>query len=326
MMAGKSVVADVVIPVYKPDDKFARLIKGLAGQSEKPEKLIIMYTRAFDGDRMDLKYLKPLEDICEVEVHELDKSRFDHGGTRAEAAGYSTADIMIMMTMDAVPYDSHLIEELTAPFSDDKVGASYARQMPDEHSSLAERFTRGFNYPDKMRIKGREDIKELGIKAFFCSNVCAAYRKEVYDKLGGFIKRTIFNEDMIFAHKLIMSGYKICYAAGARVIHTHEYTPGQQFHRNFDLAVSQAMHPEVFKGISSESEGVKYIKAAYRYFNKKGKGYLIIPFVYGCCFKYLGFLLGKNHKHLPRSLVRACAMNKEFFSQGGSHAGSEQQQ
>ena len=93
----------------------------------------------------------------------------------------------------------------------------------------------------------------------------------------------------------------------------------QQLHRNFDLAVSQAMHPEVFSGISSESEGVKYVKSAYAYFKKEGKGYLIIPFVWGCCFKYLGYLLGKNYERLPKRMVTALAMNKGFFNAGESN-------
>ena len=29
--------------------------------------------------------------------------------------------------------------------------------------------------------------------------MCAAYRRDIYEELGGFIKHTIFNEDMIYA-------------------------------------------------------------------------------------------------------------------------------
>ena len=306
---------DICIPVYKPDEKFARLLKGLKTQTVKPANIIIMYTRSSAGDHLDPGLIELGMEAGEFKVYELDKADFDHGGTRAAAFMHSDADIMVMMTMDAIPYDDRLIEELTVPFADMSVAATYARQMPAESSSLAERFTRGFNYPETSRVKGREDLEELGIKTFFCSNVCAAYRRDVYDELGGFIKRTIFNEDMIFAHKVIMSGYKICYSAAAKVIHTHEYSAMQQFHRNFDLAVSQAMHPEVFEGISSESEGVKYIKEAHRYFKNEHRGYLIIPFVYGCCFKYLGYLLGRRYDKLPKWFVNMCAMNKGFFRQ-----------
>lgn len=65
------------------------------------------------------------------------------------------------------------------------------------------------------------------------------YRRSIYEKLGGFVKHTIFNEDMIFAGKLIQEGYAIAYVAEARVVHSHNYTNRQQLHRNFDLAVSR---------------------------------------------------------------------------------------
>ena len=93
------------------------------------------------------------------------------------------------------------------------------------------------------RLKGKEDEDELGIKTYFCSNVCAAYRRDIYLKLGGFTKKTIFNEDMIFAGHAVEAGYQIAYAADAQVIHSHNYTAMQQLHRNFDLGVSQADHP-----------------------------------------------------------------------------------
>ena len=128
-----------------------------------------------------------------------------------------------------------------------------------------EKYTRSFNYPEESRIKGKEDLPILGIKTFFCSNVCAAYKKEIFEKLGGFVERTIFNEDMILAGTMIKQGGKIAYCAKAKVIHSHNYSAFQQFHRNFDLAVSQTMYPEVFGGIRSESEGIKLVKKSLSY-------------------------------------------------------------
>ena len=40
---------------------------------------------------------------------------------------------------------------------------------------------------------------------------------------------------MIFAGKLIQKGYAIAYVADAKVVHSHNYTNSQQFHRNFDM-------------------------------------------------------------------------------------------
>ena len=64
---------------------------------------------------------------------------------------------------------------------------------------------------------------------------------------GDLFQNAIFNEDMIFAGKAVMEDdYAIAYVADAKVIHSHNYNCTQQFKRNFDLAVSQADHPEVF--------------------------------------------------------------------------------
>ena len=54
-----------------------------------------------------------------------------------------------------------------------------------------------FTTKEFNKEKSFKDLPILGVKTFFCSNVCAAYKKNIYDDLGGFIKRTIFNEDMI---------------------------------------------------------------------------------------------------------------------------------
>ena len=149
------------------------------------------------------------------------------------------------MTQDALPENIFLLSALLKAFSDPEVGAAYARQLPKKDCSEVERYTRRFNYPEESRTKSAEDLPELGVKTFFCSNVCAAWRRDTYLKLGGFEKKTVFNEDMIFAGRLIQAGGKIAYCADARVIHSHNYHAVQQFHRHFDLAVSQTMHPEV---------------------------------------------------------------------------------
>lgn len=48
----------------------------------------------------------------------------------------------------------------------------------------------------------------------------------------------------------------LCYllCGNAAVIHSHNYGCIEQFHRNFDLAVSHADHPEIFKGVKTVGE------------------------------------------------------------------------
>lgn len=168
-------------------------------------------------------------------------------------------------------------------------------------------------YPEESRVKWLADLPELGIKTYFCSNVCAMYRRELYLQLGGFVQKAIFNEDMIFAGELIQKGYGVAYVAEAKVVHSHNYSAIQQFHRNFDLAVSQADHPEVFAGIQSEGEGIRLVKKTAGWLCRQGKPWMVIQLVWQSGWKYLGYLLGKRYQKLPKWVIPRCTMNPKYW-------------
>ena len=299
---------DVIIPAYHPGKEFATLIKRLEKQSVPIHRIIVMNTE----ESMWNKEWEKLSDV--MEIHHLAKPEFDHGGTRAQAAELSDADVMIFMTQDAMPADRELLAELLKALEqDENIAAAYARQLPNAECSFVERYTRAFNYPDRSVVKTKKDMDQYGIKTFFCSNVCAAYKKDIYQKQGGFVRRTIFNEDMIYAGGLIQAGYGIAYAAEAKVIHSHNYNCMQQFHRNFDLGVSQAEHPEIFEGVPSEGEGMRLVKKTLSHLVRSEKIWLIPGFVMQCAGKYAGYLAGKNFRRLPKKFVLWCTMSPKYW-------------
>lgn len=301
---------DVLIPVYRPDGKLTELLKRLKMQNYPIYRVILMNTE-------EKHFPAELTGIWDrVEVYHLAKEEFDHGGTRDRGVRMSTADLVVCMTQDAMPADETLIEELVKPFDDPEVWAAYARQLPNEDCREVEKYTRSFNYPEQSMVKTKEDLDRLGIKTFFCSNVCAAWRREKYLELGGFVKHTIFNEDMILAGTMIKQGGKIAYCAKAKVIHSHNYSAFQQFHRNFDLAVSQTMYPEVFGGIRSESEGIKLVKKSLSYCIKIGKPWLMIQVVTQSAGKLLGYKMGQRYRSLPMWLILRCTMSPSFWRGG----------
>lgn len=305
---------DVIIPVYKPGPELYMLLDRLEGQSRPVGKIILMNTEE--------KYFRELTKETDfaakypnVEVHHISKQEFDHGGTRNRGVEYSDADFFVVLTQDAMPVDDKLVELLTDRLSG-TAAAAYARQLPGADSSEFERASRIFNYPETSCVKSLADLETMGIKTFFCSNVCAAYRRDVYDELGGFIRHTIFNEDMIYAAGLIRAGYSIVYEAGARVVHSHSFTNMQQLRRNFDLGVSQTDHPEVFSGVASESEGRRFVAETWRYLKRKGRVLQFPGFCVQCAFKYAGYLLGRHYKKLPGRLVLKITTNREYWRHG----------
>lgn len=298
---------DIIIPTYKPDEKFEILIQRLLRQTVQVQRIIVVNTKTgvFPWNIAGLD--------SRIVVKEISKSEFDHGATRHMAVELSDADIVICMTQDAIPQNNRLVENLITPFADESVGCVYARQLPDENCDVIERYTRQFNYPAKGCVKDLSSVKELGIKAFFCSNVCAAYRRSCYEEAGGFVKRAIFNEDMIMAAHMMKLGYKCVYAAEAEVIHSHNYNCIQQFKRNFDVAVSQTDYPDIFRGVPSEGEGIRLVKQTAAYLIKIKKPWLIAKLVVKSGFKYMGYLLGKNYRKLPLKLVVKLSSNPKYW-------------
>ena len=304
----KKKTVDIIIPSYHPGEEFKELLEKLKMQDYPVGRILVMNT---EQKYWNAEWEKTYPGI---EVIHIEKKEFDHGGTRKQAAEISDADVMIYMTQDALPADEHLVSCLMKALENNEdIGAAYARQLPKQDCGYLERFTRSFNYPDKSSVKRQKDLPAYGIKTYFCSNVCAAYDKEIYLKTGGFPERAIFNEDMIYAGHMVKKGYAVAYAADAMVFHSHNYTGRQQFHRNFDLGVSQAEHPEVFEGVPSEGEGIRLVIKSMKYLVSTGHWYQIPGLIFQSGCKYAGYFLGKRYRRLSDSLIRRCTMNKEYW-------------
>lgn len=303
---------DVLIPTLRPGARFEALVEGLERQTLQVNRIIVMNT-----DRSEWEQCVDTADFLKrhpgVLLTHLTRREFDHGKTRNEGVAKSDADIFVCMTQDALPADEYLMENLVAAITGrEDVAVAYARQLAEADCNMMERYTRQFNYPDRSRVKGKEDLGTLGIKTFFCSNVCAAYRRDVFERLGGFVSKTIFNEDMIYAARAVKAGWKIAYAADARVIHSHNYTAWQQFQRNFDLGVSHAQYPEIFADVPPEGEGLKLVKKTAAFLLKKNP--LLLPkLFFQSGAKFIGYRMGKRYEKLPLWLVKKCSMQKGYW-------------
>ena len=304
---------DVILLTYKPTKQVLELLKALEEQTYPIRKIIIMNTeeRYFETLFYGTGFLEKYKNI---EVHHLSEKEFDHGRTRAKAVQYSKADIFVCMTHDAIPANTLLIEKLVEALTQsENIAAAYARQLALPNCREIEKYTRSFNYPETSAVKSLADVDRLGIKTFFCSNVCAAYNREIYENMGGFVKKAIFNEDMIYAGHAVNAGYCIAYAADAQVYHSHNYTCMQQFRRNFDLGVSQAQHPEVFAVTSSESEGIRLVRDAIGHLGRTKKKRLIPYLIVSSGYKFMGYQLGKHYASLPGKMVKWCSSNKTYW-------------
>ncbi len=307
-------MVSIIIPTLNAEKYIYTLIKNLNSN--------VIIKHCFDIIIIDSNSRDKTQQICKeiinsysnVSFYTIGNEKFDHGGTRNLAARNSNSDILVFMTQDAIPANKYFLEELIKPFSDPNVSAVYGRQIARKNATPIEKFTRQFNYPNKDKIKTKYDIKKLGIKTFFCTNVCSAFRAEDFWEYSGFPEKTILNEDMIMASKLILGGKKVVYASKAKVIHSHNYTYWQQFTRNFDIGVSLKQNKAILKYAKPEFEGLIFVKKAIKYLFKIKKPYLILDLILESGFKFLGYKFGIIYDKLPICLVKKFSMYKSYWN------------
>ncbi len=300
---------DAVIPAYKPGHDLRELVEKLLDQTERLGRIIIINTdREFFDEKEYL--IAPAVEVVHITRHE-----FDHAGTRDMGLRMSDADYVLFMTMDAIPKDNYLVEKLLSGIRRaDNIAVSYARQLPKKDCNRIEQITREFNYPAQSRVQTSDDIKELGIKAYFCSDVCAMYDTSIYRSLGGFKAPAIFNEDMVYAAGALDAGYAVSYCADALVYHSHNYTGRQYYRRNFDLGVSQADHPEIFERFNVKGTGMQLVRKSLAQICRRGTPADIIRLVYYSGMKYLGFRKGKNYHKLSLKSCLKHTSDKEYWN------------
>lgn len=333
----KNKEVSVVIPICIPKREFIKVINRLLKQTVLPKEIILINSKKyFDGSTLiindieekfnnivsvkrmneESKNTKEIkDDRIPIYVYDITPEEFDHGATRHMGINVATSEYVLIMTQDAIPNDKELIEKLLDKMETD-VSVSYAKQLPRKNCSFIEKYTRSFNYGDEVVVKNEESIETMGIKAIFCSDVCAMYNKSLYMEVGGFPARCIFNEDAILAYKAITNGYKVVYAADAKVIHSHNYSLVQEFKRNFDLGVSHSQYAYIFNNLSSENEGIKLVENTTAYLLSKGKAYLIPSLILHSGFKYAGYRVGKMYTKLPKAMIIKCSMNEKYWKRG----------
>lgn len=300
-------IVSVIIPTWNAGTGFRQLLEALKLQTVPCEITIIDSSSSDDT--------VAVARACGARVVLIDKKDFDHGGTRNLGVRSSAGDPVIFMTQDVLPADEHVIENLLRPLEAAGVVLSYGRQKAREDAPPLERFARTFNYPEKPEIKGINHVRSMGIRTFFFSNACSAARRKEFEESGGFPEKTIMNEDMLLASKMILKGYKVAYEPSAVVYHSHRYSLNEQFERYFDIGVALGRNEWMLALAPPSGEGMRFLREQTLYLARERK-WAWIPYGYlEAALKYVAFRLGLHEGRIPGRLKARLSRNKDFWRQ-----------
>lgn len=299
----------IVIPVFRPDGRLKMCIERLLRQSVMPDRILlnVLYENPVDREIPEV-YMDE-----RIEVRYTPKEEYDRAGSRDMILRELDSDIVIFMVQTAIPQNRYLIEKLTEPFKEERTAIVYGRHMTDDECSPIECCVRQFNYPPKGMTKSLEDAGKLGIRTFFNSNVCAAYRRRAYLETEGFGKRMIAGEDMLVARRLLEKGWQAVYAPEAEVIYYRNDDLHGLWKRNFDIGVAHAEHPEMIENTKPGKEGVRLVRVTSALLRQNHMEEYLGEVLTRSIVRYLAYQLGRNYERLPEGVVRKCSANKEYW-------------
>jgi rhamnosyltransferase len=293
----------IIIPTYNASHYLQKLLTSLCSQTLQDPEIIIIDSSSED------RTIEIAENF-KVRVFSIPKEQFDHGGTRTKAGKMATGDILVYLTQDALPANDEAVTRLITPFcKDDMVGLTFGRQLPHDDATPYAMHRRLFNYPDHSYTREIVDKHLYGIKAAFCSNSFAAYRRTALEDVGWFKENLVMGEDLHVAARMLIKGYRLSYVADASVYHSHNYTAMQEFNRYFDLGVFFERERWLLTEFGQpESEGIRSVKSEVTFLISSGLVHLIPISLIRAGARLVGYRLGLLNKMLPPSIASRLSM------------------
>lgn len=297
----------IVCPLYNASQYIEELNSNLLNQDRTGiDELEVVYALTKSKDNT-----KELLDKNKCRYFEISAIDFSHSLTRESMASKVQCDILIFISQDVIMKNDKWLINLVKPIIDGEVQASFSRQICKFEN--IEKYTRENNYPEFSRVVGKEDIDKYGLLTFFYSDASSAVRKSVYDELKAYDnKDLIINEDMYFAHKLILAGYKIKYCADSEIYHSHDFTLNQLFQRYFDTGVFLSQNSKL-KEYGSNESGVDLAKYVFKRASEEKNIKVLFNILPNFGARFIGKMLGENYKRLPKKLVINSSSAKNYW-------------
>ena len=284
---------EIICPLYNAENYILNLHNSILKQ-KNAEILKISYILTKSSDNT-----KQILEQNNINFCEIEKNEFSHSLTREKVALNSAADIVVFITQDIIIEREDWLVNLIKPIEQGEAEATFSRQI--SCSNNIEKYTREKNYPANSRIVSKNDIETLGLNTFFFSDAASAIKTEIFKNLNGYDHKNLpTNEDMYFAHKLIVNGFKIKYCADSVITHSHKFSLKQLYKRYYLIGQFFAQNSYLDKYGTTKAGGglAKYIlKRALKEFNIP----VLFRFLPDMLARYFGMRNGKKSINKKRS-------------------------
>ncbi len=202
----------VIIRSHNDESIIRRTLTALCSQKTSAELELLSFDDASTDGTLAI-----IKEFPQIRIVPHDGLPYNPGRVLNRAVGEATGDIIVFNNSDAIPQHDNCLEELTRPLNNPRVGVTFGNQLsrPDAFVLVKK---------DNLRAFGDGTVAAQWFHMF--SLVSSACRMEVAKKFP-FDPAFQYSEDIEWSFRIKNAGFKIVYAAGAEVEHSHNYTVPQ---------------------------------------------------------------------------------------------------
>ena len=237
----------LLIPTFNAGSEFPAILDCMQAQRvDRDVEILVIDSGSSDGTAQLLRR-RPIRLI------EIPNAEFNHGLTRNLGIREAHGEIVVLVTQDARPADDQWMQRLLDCFTDPRVAGAYSRQIPrsDANPFIRDRlstWTATAAAPRVQSIESRAEFEALAplqkLARVAFDNVSSSVRRRVALEIPFHARR--FGEDLDWAQRALLAGYRIVYEPRSKVIHSHDnsmwyelrrvYVDHQNLHRLFGVS------------------------------------------------------------------------------------------
>jgi cellulose synthase/poly-beta-1,6-N-acetylglucosamine synthase-like glycosyltransferase len=223
--------AAVIVPVYNAAATLADCLKALARQTVPRQgyEIIVVDDGSSDGSG---------QIAAGYEVQTIRQAHAGAAAARNRGVAATQAEILLFTDADCEPLPDW-IEQMLAPLADPTV-AGVKGIYRTRQRSLVARFT-------QAELEEKYDRLARAGQIDFVDTYAAAYRRDLFQALGGFDPGIALAEDQEFSFRVARAGHRLVFAPAAAVYHRHLTTLGGYLRRKAGIGrwkvTVHARHP-----------------------------------------------------------------------------------
>lgn len=204
----------LIVRCFNEEAHIGRLLTGALNQTHPPEEIVIVDSGSTDSTLS-------IASTFDVRVISIAPELFSFGHALNVGITASTAEIAIFASAHVYPVYDTWIEELIAPFDDERIALTYGRQQTPPSGRFSEQRLLSQWFPAQSVHLQRHP---------FCNNANAAIRRSTWEQRP-YDEQLTGLEDLDWAKYAMESGHSIAYVAEAPVVHVHDESFKEVFNR-----------------------------------------------------------------------------------------------